>query len=56
MRLRFWRKPTTASRDEAIRALRGIRGQLRPPRDLTPGSANDDHNAMQAGMGGYGAP
>jgi hypothetical protein len=54
MRLRFWRTAEPADRETALRALRSLRRNrlLRPAADLTPGSANDDYYAIQAGLGG----
>jgi hypothetical protein len=56
MRLRFWRTPEPADRNTALRALRSLRRNrlLRPAADPTPGSANDDYYAIQAGLGGGG--
>ncbi len=58
MRLRFWRRARAgqqpADRDTALRALRSLKRDrlLRPGSDPTPGSANDDYWAIQAGLGG----
>lgn len=56
MRLRFWRTPQRSDRDTALRALRSLKRDrlLRPAPELTPGSANDDYWAIQAGLGGGG--
>jgi len=56
MRLRFWRTSKPADRDAALRALRSLKRNrlLRPAADPTPGSANDDYYAIQAGLGGGG--
>jgi hypothetical protein len=56
MRLRFWRTPERSDRDTALRALRSLKRDrlLRPAPDPTPGSANDDYWAIQAGLGGGG--
>lgn len=57
MRLRFWRTPKPADRNTALRALRSLKRNrlLRPAADPTPGSANDDYYAIQAGLGGGGS-
>lgn len=56
MRLRFWRR--RSSRQRALDAIAEMRchplGGAGVAR--TPGSANDDYWAMQAGMAGYGQP
>jgi hypothetical protein len=54
MRLRFWRTSEPADRTTALRALRSLKRNrlLRPAADPTPGSANDDYYAIQAGLGG----
>ncbi len=54
MRLRFWRTAESADRNTALRALRSVKRNrlLRPAADPTPGSANDDYYAIQAGIGG----
>lgn len=56
MRLRFWRASKPADRNTALRALRSLKRNrlLRPAPDPTPGSANDDYYAIQAGLGGGG--
>jgi hypothetical protein len=58
MRLRFWTTAEPADRDTALRALRSLKRNrlLRPVAEPTPGSVNDDYYAIQAGLGGYGAP
>jgi hypothetical protein len=59
MRLRFWKAAPTeqADRDTALRALQSLRRDrlLRPVSPPTPGSANDDYWAIQAGLGGGGS-
>jgi hypothetical protein len=56
MRLRFWKRAPTgpADRDTALRALGSLKRDrlLRPVSAPTPGSANDDYWATQAGLGG----
>jgi hypothetical protein len=56
MRLRFWRHSEPSDRDSALRALKSLRRDrlLRPAHQPTPGSANDDYYAIQAGLGGGG--
>lgn len=56
MRLRFWRR--RSSRQRALDAIAQARRHplIKPSPDPTPGSANDDYWAMQAGMAGYGSP
>jgi len=56
MRLRFWER--RSSRQQALAALAALRRNrlLKPASPRTPGSANDEYWAMQAGMAGYGAP
>jgi hypothetical protein len=58
MRLRFWRTAEPADRATALRALRSLKRNrlLRPAADPTPGSANDEYWAIQAGLAGGGAP
>lgn len=62
MRLRFRRSAEAdqhpADRDTALRALRALKNDrlLRPPAERTSGSVNDDYWAVQAGLGGVGAP
>ena len=54
MRLRFWTTTKPADRNTALRALRSLKRNrlLRPIAPPTPGSANDDYYAIQAGLGG----
>jgi hypothetical protein len=56
MRLRFWPTSKPADRETALRALRSLKRDrlLRPAAAPTPGSANDDDYALQAGLGGAG--
>ncbi|MDQ1739686.1 MAG: hypothetical protein QOE53_1338 [Pseudonocardiales bacterium] len=56
MRLRFWPTSKPADRETALRALRSLKRDrlLRPAAAPTPGSANDDYYAIQAGLGGAG--
>jgi hypothetical protein len=56
MRLRFWRQ--RSGRQRALDALAALRRNrlLKPAASRTPGSANDEHWAIQAGLGGYGQP
>ncbi len=57
MRIRFWRRGRQADRTAALVALRALRRHplIKPGREHTPGSANDEYWALQAGMSGHGS-
>lgn len=57
MRLRLRRTSEPPDRDSALRALQSLKKNrlLRPAADPTPGSANDEYYAVQAGLGSGGA-
>ncbi len=58
MRLRFWRRWRRSSRQRALDAIADVRRHplIKPGRERTPGSANDEYWAIQGGMAGYGQP
>ena len=58
LRRAFSRRREAASRQQALKVLADLRQHplINPGHEPTPGSANDDYWAVQAGLGGYGQP
>lgn|GEM_PF-6926164 len=56
MRLRFWQRRSL--RQRALDAIAAERRHpwVKPAAPATPGSANDEYWAVQAGLAGYGQP